>query len=72
MPRRTTTPPGPLRRARLAAGLTQQQLAERTGITHPDLSRIERGHRAPWPGFRQRAAEVLGIPEAELFPDAQP
>jgi len=36
-----------IRRVRLAAGLTQVQLAERAGRARPHLSALERGARVP-------------------------
>jgi transcriptional regulator with XRE-family HTH domain len=33
--------------ARRAAGLSQRQLAERTGVPQPAIARIERGHQDP-------------------------
>lgn len=50
------------REARLAAGLTQRQVAEVVGISHTELSRIERG-LAPWVPFETLVliAAVLGL-----------
>jgi ribosome-binding protein aMBF1 (putative translation factor) len=42
------------------AGLTQAELAERTGIDQGDLSRIERGSTSPTARTLQRIAEALG------------
>lgn len=36
-----------LREARRAAGLSQRELARRTGVPQPTLSRIERGRASP-------------------------
>lgn len=38
---------GRIRHARRAAGLTQEQLAEKTGVTQTTISAIERGVRTP-------------------------
>lgn len=50
-------------------GLSQTELARRTGIANSNLSAIERGHRDAWPLARQRIAEVLGVDEVYLFPE---
>jgi transcriptional regulator with XRE-family HTH domain len=51
-----------LREARLAAGVTQRQVAEAAGISHTELSRIERG-LALWVSFNTLVviAAVLGL-----------
>jgi transcriptional regulator with XRE-family HTH domain len=51
-----------LREARLAAGLTQRQVAEAVGISHTEMSRIERGV-APWVAYETLVmiAAVLGL-----------
>lgn len=58
-----------LREARLRAGVSQKQLAIRTGIAAPALSRIENGHESP--SF-ERLAICLGAlgfePSLELRP----
>ena len=36
-----------LRQLREAAGLNQQELAARSGLTHEEISRLELGHQAP-------------------------
>ncbi len=41
------------------AGLTQVELAERTGISQADISRIERGATSPTAKTLQRIAEAL-------------
>jgi transcriptional regulator with XRE-family HTH domain len=50
------------REARLAAGLTQRQVAEAVGISHTEVSRIERG-LAPWVAYETLVmiAAVLGL-----------
>jgi transcriptional regulator with XRE-family HTH domain len=51
-----------LRHARLAAGLTQAQVAVAAGTSAPTVSRIERG-KPPYPGFvaAARLARVVGL-----------
>jgi len=65
------TPPGSpipknLRRLRLAAGLTQAQLAELSDVTDATLSRIERGRFAPSQDLLRRLAHAVGATESDL------
>jgi XRE family transcriptional regulator, regulator of sulfur utilization len=46
--------------ARIAMGLTQQQLATRAGVPQADISRIERGGGNPTEATLQRLARALG------------
>lgn len=58
-----------LRDARHRAGISQKQLAIRTGIAAPSISRIENGHESP--SFERLATclEALGFePSLELRP----
>ena len=58
-----------LRDARRRAGISQKQLAVRTGIAAPSISRIENGHESP--SFERLATclEALGLePSIELRP----
>jgi len=51
-----------LRRYRVAAGLTQQELAERAGLSVRGLSDLERGlRRRPHADTARRIAEVLAL-----------
>lgn len=52
------------------AGLTQVALAERTGISQADISRIERGGTSPTAKTLQRSAEALDA-EVRLVAKAQ-
>ena len=55
-----------LRRHRLAAGLSQQELAERAGLSLRAVGDLERGVRqAPYPHTVRRLAEALGLDAAE-------
>lgn len=47
--------------ARKERGLTQKQLAEKTGITQADISRLERGSANPSLRTLQRLATGLGM-----------
>src|ERR687885_2383402 len=53
-----------LRRYRSAAGVTQEELAERAGITAKAVGALERGERRqPWPDTVRRLATALGLSE---------
>lgn len=56
----------PVRALRKWRGLTQEQLAEKAGITASYLSQVERGH-APGNKARRALAAVLGVPETMLI-----
>ncbi len=47
--------------ARKASGLTQQQLAEKTGINQADISKLERGNANPSLRTLQRLAAGMGM-----------
>jgi transcriptional regulator with XRE-family HTH domain len=50
-----------LRRRREAAGLSQQQLADRTGLHPTEISRLERAVREPRLGTMLRLARGLDV-----------
>lgn len=52
-----------LRQQRLAARLTQEELADRSGLSVRTIGDLERGHRRPHPQSLRRVAGVLGLPE---------
>lgn len=55
-----------LRRLRDAAGLTQEELAERAGLTAKAISDLERGRRRhPYPHTVRSLADALGLSEEE-------
>jgi predicted ATPase/transcriptional regulator with XRE-family HTH domain len=55
-----------LRRYREAAGLSQEELAERAGVSGQAVSALERGERRhPYPATVRQLAEALGLPEEE-------
>jgi len=56
-----------VRRARAAAGLTQEELAERAGLDRSYIGGVERGDRNPTLIVIEKIAEGLGIDLAELF-----
>ena len=63
-----------LREARIAAGLSQRAVAEAAGVSHPTVSRIERG-RSPEASLLviARLSAALGLkPVFRLYPDGDP
>jgi predicted ATPase/transcriptional regulator with XRE-family HTH domain len=50
-----------LRRHRLAAGLTQEALAERAGLSGEAVQKLERAVRRPYPDTLERLAAALGL-----------
>lgn len=60
-----------VREGRLRANLTQEALADRSGIGRNTLQRIERGDpEAPRLGALWRLARTLNVPLTELVADA--
>lgn len=55
-----------LRTARLKAGMTQTQLAEKIGCTQQEIARYEAGGREPRASMLKRLAEALGCMMEEL------
>jgi transcriptional regulator with XRE-family HTH domain len=55
-----------IRRLRDQHALTQEELAEKVGITVAALSRIERNNSEPRPKTRRKLAEALRVDPAEL------
>jgi transcriptional regulator with XRE-family HTH domain len=58
--------PEQLRSARQAAGLTQQQAAERLGISQAYLALLERGRRSVTARLASKAAELYGLGPSAL------
>jgi putative transcriptional regulator len=57
-----------LRQRRLAAGgLTQQELADRVGVTRQTIISIEKGKYSPTVGLALRLARAFGVTVEELF-----
>lgn len=56
------------RDARLAAGLTQKDVHERTGVDIPSISRLEAGDANPGVKTLLRLTRAVGMPLADLFP----
>jgi transcriptional regulator with XRE-family HTH domain len=54
-----------LRQQRVASGLTQEDLAERSGVSVRAISDLERGRtRRPYPASVRALARALGLPSA--------
>ncbi len=51
-----------IRRARRAAGLSQLRLAQRMGISAPNITSWEKGHRQPKLQTLRRLAKAIGCP----------
>lgn len=64
--RQSSSVSGNLRRLRLAAGLTQAQLAEVADVTDATISRIERGRFQPSHNLLVRLAAAVGASESDL------
>lgn len=47
--------------ARKSSGLTQKQLSEKTGITQPDISKLENGNANPSIRTLKRLAHAMGM-----------
>jgi len=50
-----------VRTLRLRHALTQQQLAERAGVSRATIAQFERGQRPPRPDTVRKVAEALGV-----------
>jgi transcriptional regulator with XRE-family HTH domain len=64
IPRSTASP---LAKARVARGLTQQELADLAGLTSSTIAKLEAGRIAGLASTRARIAAVLAKDESELF-----
>lgn len=60
-----------VRQARLKAGLTQEDLADKSGLDRSYLGGVERGERNPTLTVIEKIAEGLGVSIAELFSSYQ-
>lgn len=56
-----------VRRHRRAQDLTQQELADRVGVTRQTVVSVERGRYNPSVGLALKLAQVLGATVEELF-----
>ncbi len=60
-----------LRRVRLAAGLTQEQLGLESGVQRNFISLIELGQNVPTINTISRLARALGMKASELVAEAE-
>jgi transcriptional regulator with XRE-family HTH domain len=61
-----------LRSRRLAAGMTQQELARRSQVTTSYITRLERATSAPGIDLVDRLATALGCTVSDLLPTTEP
>lgn len=61
-----------IRRLRTAAGLTQESLAAKTGLSSVYISGIERGGRNPSAVVMAELAQALGVDVRELLNPGSP
>lgn len=59
---------GRIKHCRELAELTQDQLAEKSGLPQSHISRLERGHHSPSSMTLEKIAAALGITAKELDP----
>ncbi len=57
-----------IRELRIAAKLTQEELAARSGLTQSHICRLERGEHSPNGLTLEKLAQGLGVPLARLDP----
>lgn len=58
-----------LKRARIQNALTQQQLADKAGLTTASAARIERNETEPRPTTLRKLADALGVEPGDLLDD---
>jgi transcriptional regulator with XRE-family HTH domain len=56
-----------LRELRNEASLSQEELAERAGVSRTTIAYLELGMRKPHPKTRRKLAEALGVAPVELM-----
>jgi len=67
-----TTLGASIKRARLAQGLTQEQLAKRLGVSRPTITMWESGATTPNARKLEELARAIGLTESELFGEPAP
>ncbi len=56
-----------LKELRTLSALTQEELADKAGLTVTALSRIERNQAEPRPSTLRKLAEALGVSPAQII-----
>jgi transcriptional regulator with XRE-family HTH domain len=56
-----------LERVRRMQALTQEELAERSGVTRSTISRLEDGLQQARPSTLRKLAAALGVPPSEIL-----
>ncbi|MDM8331558.1 helix-turn-helix transcriptional regulator [Limosilactobacillus pontis] len=56
-----------LRGLRVGAGMTQQELADKLGVTHISVSRWETGKSIPSPKYIKKMADMFGVDGKDIF-----
>ena len=56
-----------LRALRSGAGLAQQQLADKLGVTHISVSRWETGKSIPSPRYIKEMSKMFGVAGKDIF-----
>lgn len=56
-----------LRGLRVGAGMTQQELADKLGVTHISVSRWETGKSIPSPKHIKEMADMFGVDGKDIF-----
>ncbi|HJA26902.1 MAG TPA: helix-turn-helix domain-containing protein [Candidatus Limosilactobacillus intestinigallinarum] len=56
-----------LRGLRVGAGMTQQELADKLGVTHISVSRWETGKSIPSPKYIKEMADMFGVDGKDIF-----
>jgi putative transcriptional regulator len=60
-----------VRDLRLKAILTQEELAERVGLSRATVQAIEAGRHVPTPLTQERLAQFFGVARSDLFPEPE-
>ncbi|MEO7995269.1 MAG: helix-turn-helix domain-containing protein [bacterium] len=60
--------PNHVKECRLKAHLSQEELAQSSGLARPTISKIERNECEPSDLSKQKIADALGFPLSEVFP----
>ena len=61
----------PLRRLRQQAVMSQQQLADESGVARDTISKLETGQRRAYPTTIRKLATSLGVEPRELIEDRE-